>query len=367
MIMKWLLAPALSMGLAIGETAPPPPESVLVLPQELVTYIEQEIVARTESKEERIDLITDLMFREGGLGFEYRDLPTGTAASTYEAGGGNCLSFTLLFMAMARTAGLEAWPREVAVASQWHRDGATIFRIGHVNVGVKGGSRTVTVDFDPDFLRASRLSAQYRGRRISEQRALAHFYNNRAAELLAEGSPSAALEWSTRALEMSPDFASALNTRGVAQRRLGNLDSAESDYQSALKIDPDNADTLFNLIGLNRSRGQTDRVERYREKLASMRSRDPYFHFEVGRLHEELGELETAHDFYRRANRLVDQPDTLILGHLAQITHRLGEDERARDYLSQAISHSGPSEQAAYADKLRALKLNGPEGDGGRP
>ncbi len=54
----------------------------------------------------------------------------------------------------------------------------------------------------------------------------------------------------TRALEMDPRLSDAACGRGRALQRLGHLDEAESAYEKALDIDPDNAEAHRSLLGL---------------------------------------------------------------------------------------------------------------------
>lgn len=304
------------LGLSPGSTSaslpesPPRGEEILAIPQALLDRLESDVIAQGNSADSRLDLLARFIFSSDGLGFRYSNTKTSTVSETYAAGHGNCLSFTLLFLALAEKAGIEADPREVYVPASWLQDGQTLFETGHINVLVETELRRAVVDFEPNPILSRRLSRARRGEVVSLDRALAHFYNNRAAEILSGGDLAAAreaLEWSTVALDLAPDFTPALNNRGVIEQRLGNWQGAQAYFEAALQRDPRSASTLFNLLQLSLEREQIAEAERIIARLEELPSDDPYFSWSMGRNYEGLGQLELARQHYRQA--LIDNPD----------------------------------------------------------
>lgn len=336
--MNWLTGPAVLLSLALNEPLPPSPDEVMALPPELIEQVERDVVEYTANTQRRLDRLVDFMFSDHGLGFSYQDTPTRDAGGTFEAGEGNCMAFSLLFLSMAREAGLEAFPREVNAPQSWRREGGVVFNSGHINVGVDTPSRKVTVDFEPDFMLAQRLAAPFRGRRVSEQRALAHFYNNRAAELVADERIVAASAWADQALSLAPGFAAALNTRGVIDRRLGDYRSAENHFLAALENDKAQVNALFNLVSLYRHLGDRRAMEKHQARLEALKPRDPYFQWELGDYYEKLGQFERARDFYQRAIDRATEPDPLFHASLARVLFELDEPERAERALQTGLA-----------------------------
>lgn len=334
--MNSLIAPAIWLSFVAAGPIPPSAESVFEIPDDMALQVRAEIIETTTRPEALIDELAYFLFTD--LGFEYRQTPTMTAAEAWRSGGGNCLSFTLLFMSLARENGLEAWPREVRVPDTWRRDGNSIFSIGHVNVGVRSGQREATVDFDPDPMRAQRLAAPFRGRRISEDRALAHFFNNRAAELAGQERIAWAMLWIEQAVRLDPELVAARNTRGVISRRLGNNETAERDFLFALGIDPDHTEVLLNLVTLYRRMNRSADMVVHLSHLESLNPQDPYFHAEIAKFNESIGELERARDLYRRAAELLPTPDPLVNLRLVHVLERLGKTETARNVLDRTLA-----------------------------
>ncbi len=299
--MSLISFPALVISVAMSSVLPPSPDQVLAVPLALTSQTRHIIGAQAQSPERRLELLIDFVSEPEQLGFRYAANATHTVAETFARREGNCLSFTLLFLGLARELGLATHAREVRVPPAWQDDGSTLFDVGHVNVGVDTPGRHRTVDFDPDLLRSQRLAAPWRGRPISDQRALAHYYNNRAAELLAAGHGRLARPWLQLALELDPEFDPAWNTLGVVERRFGDLDQARRYFEQARTLEPESISVLFNLIALAEEMGQLDRAQRYRDQLHALHPDDPWFQWQLGRGLERLGQSDQALVVYRRA------------------------------------------------------------------
>jgi tetratricopeptide (TPR) repeat protein len=332
-----------------AEVSPPAPAEVLRLPPSWVERLEREVAGVAQSPERRAELLVDFISTEGDPGFRYRATPTTGVAETIAEGRGNCLSFTLLFISAARAIGIDAYPREVRVPAAWRENADLLVDIGHVNVGIDAPGLRRTVDFESDYLLAQRLAAPYRGRRISDERALAHFYNNRAAELLAAGKAETAAAWVAQAIELDPSFSAALNTAGVIERRLGQPHVARERFLAAIDVAADPSSALFNLIRLERTEGRAAAAAAYARQLESLRPDDPWFLWSLGRFYESLDELDRAREFHERAARMAGHVHRFHSS-LARVLFELGRDEDAVEHVARAarlmVEVSGDIRQA---------------------
>jgi len=331
---------------------------VLEVPAALAEHADRALGPAGGNPAERLDRLVDFFHGSQGLGFSYRALPTHAVEDTYAAGEGNCLAFTLTFIALARRAGFEAFAREVRIPDQWRREGSAILGIGHVNVGVDTPQRNVIVDFEPDLMRAQRLAQPFRGRRISDRRVLAHFYNNRAAELMLEGRLASARNWVERSLHLDGEFEAALITRGVVSRRMGLYEAAESDFRAALARDGRSVDALANLFRLHHQLGNRQEMIRYGRRLEGLAPDDPYFLWQLARFQRSLGETELARRSLERAVRLDGEQDPMLLAGLAETLFELGQREQARHYLTRARQHgrNAAHKHLAQLDKIDLKK-----------
>lgn len=359
--MNWIFAATFSLAVS-GDLLPPQPDEVLRLSDPIINELDERVVKRSSLDDRRLDLLVDYMFDDDGLGFSYVVEPTRNPAGTYVAGEGNCLSFTLLFLALAEHAGINAAAREVQVPLNWRRDGSALFESGHVNVLVRTEARRAVVDFEPDSDLSRRLSVTPRSNRISRDRVLAHFYNNRAAELLGEGKPGLARLWSEHAVTLDSEFTAALNNRGVIEARLGEQKRALEFYRRALAIDADNRSALFNIHELYRRTGQQQRARDVLDRLEGLRSRDPYVHWALARNLERLEEFERAERLYRRAIRMKDD-DPLFYTGQARAALALGDEESAERALSKALTltREQPDRRIRWDGELLALKARLPK------
>ena len=111
---------ALWLSLA-GEAAILPEEDPLQVSEEMKQFLDSKISRSGDSMVRLQDLVQQV-FRENALGFSYEP-HTRTAAETFRQRGGNCVSFTFLFIAMARYLGLDARFREVEIIPIWGKVG----------------------------------------------------------------------------------------------------------------------------------------------------------------------------------------------------------------------------------------------------
>lgn len=188
------------------------------------------------------------------LNMRYDAHLTRTAAESFAARSGNCLSLALVASALAERLGLDVEFQRVLVPDIPQFDPTTADRylqmVGHVNLRLteRVGTRvvqTVTLDFlsPPGVVTP-------RGVPIDRKRVLALFYNNRAVESLLEGNAQKAYWWVRASLLQDADYAGGYITLGAVWHRMGQQSRAEAAYAAALRVEPDNANAAANLAAL---------------------------------------------------------------------------------------------------------------------
>lgn len=324
----------------------PSPQQIIVIPPELRAQLRQNVINKSYSRERRMKLLVDYIFSKQGLGLEYDSSVTRTIEQTFRDRKGNCMSFTLLFVTLAREAGVSAYVQEVGQALSWYQEENTLYNAGHVNVGVQLGMDLGTIDLDRNILLA-------RGgpKRISDKRALAHFYNNRGSELMQDGYIVAAKAHFDAALAQDPGFAPAWNNLGVLRMRNHQPGLAERDYLAALRRDQSYAPALSNMVNLYRFTGDEAKVDAYMHRLRRAQLGDPFYQFLQADQAEKRGDYAVAATHYRRAIRLYDKVHQFHFG-LARVYFLSGDMERARRELSRALALS--SEDAVMRNRYQA-------------
>jgi len=348
----WLLAAALAFS---SPTAPSDPDDVapaevMRLPTELQQRLHSEILPGARTPRQRLQAITDLLTAPEGLALSYRDDATHSAAQAYVIREVNCLTFTLLFLALARESGLTAHAQAVEQTLSWHQQDSTVFRANHVNARVRIGKSDIVVD-----IRGSNITMRHPPAPISDQRLLAHYYNNLAMQRMAHGELGAAQRHMATALSLAPDYAPHWSNAGVLRRRAGDEAAAEQDYLQALALDGDNALALMNLAALAQRQGDTQREQSYRHRLEGIQRNDPFYQFLLGARLQAAGDLPAAIDQFRRAIQL-HRGEHRFHAALAGAYLQLGKPREAREALRRALDLSSGDDRQAYQGRFEQLR-----------
>ncbi len=330
------LAWSLAVPAAVTPVVPPMPrpEQVMAVPPELRAQLQQQVIDGGGSDRARLERLALFLFQKSGLGMEYSAEPTLTVEQAYRTRKANCLTFTLLTVALARASGLEAYGQELDDIVAWRVDDDIIYGFNHVNAGIRIGSTRFTVDVARDLVMARNPPEP-----VTDQRLLALYYSNRAAELLAGATPAPAAPYMAMALQLAPRYAGAWANAGVMHLRQGDRQAAERDYLKALALDPKNASALVNLVTLYRSTGDEARRAMYARRIEKIQAKDPYFQFLQAEDAEKHADYAGAAQHYQRAIRLYDGDPRFYVG-LARVYQQLGEARHARQAMSRAAALS---------------------------
>jgi Flp pilus assembly protein TadD len=307
--------------------------------------------------------IYDLVHQD--LALDYDAAITRSAAQAFDARAGNCLSLVILTAALAWAVDVPVRYESVFGYDAWSRVNGIAFRSGHINAVLSGsndrdligratGSDTLTVDFIP-----IEPNARTFAREIPEDRLVAMYFNNRAAELLAEGQVNAAYWWARAAVKADPSFVAADNTLGVVYRHHGDLREAERALHAALEREPDQAIALSNLAGVLEAQGHTTDAHQLRVRLARIEPEPPFWLLDQGRAAMARGDYLTARELLEKELRRMPYDDEVHFA-LAVVNAELGEMRQARKQLTAAMENSTTRDRRGiYAAKLEHLKALG--------
>ena len=344
-LLAWTVLAAAPAG-AAASTAP---EREAVDVMALSPEIEQFIDARVRPnwpRDARVRGLMDALFGSDGLDIAYGNLQTKTAIETFESRSGNCLSFTILFVAMARHVGLTAYFQEVGEILSWDRRGDVAVSNRHMFAVVQTSNGLSRVDFLPGF------EKRYRSvRRIDEERVLAHFYSNLGAEALTENDLDLAMEMLSKALDADDTLAAAWVNMGVSRRRLGNPEAAEASYLRALELNPEEIPAVSNLVSLYQANGRDRAARPYLKLIKRHRRNNPFYHLQRGLAAAEQGALRVARQRLRRAVRLIPE-DVMFRIELGKLQSRSGRPRRAVRSFEKALELSTGDAQRARIQGL---------------
>lgn len=302
---------------------------VLALDQSMLTFLDEH-VNREHRHTLKLHELLYAIITEGSFGLEYDEI-TRTAQETFNARLGNCLSFTNMFVAMAREVGIEVTYQEVEIPPNWSLEGDTYVLSRHVNViiDLRGGG-TREVDFNIDDFHSS-----YDRQLISDERALAHYYSNIGTEYLRKGDPLEALRHFRKAFASDDEFAPVWSNLGALYSQAGHFEYAEAAYIRALTINPQELVAMSNLGRLYEHLGQLELADWYNKRSSRHRMRNPYYRYHLARRAFVAKDYETAIGHLKYSVRKEKNEDTFyfLLG-LSYL--QKGDESAARRWLKKA-------------------------------
>ncbi len=261
---------------------------------------------------------------------------TRTAAETFHHRSGNCLSYTSMFIALAREAGLDARFQLVQVPPNWDADSGYLIRYTHVNLVLRGfmyDARTgkeFSVDFndvlpDPD----------YPTEIISDETATSLFYANRSIFHLRSGEMRPAFAYLKKAINIAPDNADLWINLGAFYAKQDAFDQALASYEVALMLEPGNRGAISGLGRTHDVLGNRAEADRYNDQVRRYRQRNPYYHFAIAQTEFDRAHYDKALDAINTAIELKFRNGRFhFLKGLAE--YKLGDLKSAQDSFQRA-------------------------------
>ncbi len=274
----------------------PTRDEVFGLDAEMTAFVAP-FAALRDSRQRLAGLIEALEER-GMFSLDYSEI-TRTASATFHGKQGNCLSFTILFVALARAAGLTATYQSVEVPPSWTNDGQVVIA-SHVNTVVRTGrGEETTVDFN-----IRTYQGEQQRRRVNDSYALGLFYTHLGAEALLRGEDAASFAYLREAARARSDIAGIWVNLGVLYARYGRFEHAEAAYLRAIDVDDGEQSAYANLALAYDALGEPELAAEYRERVQDYRERNPYWHYATAARAYEQRQFTDALASLRRALRL---------------------------------------------------------------
>lgn len=264
--------------------------------------------------------------------FMYRPELTLTPVETFNQKQGNCLSYSAMFMLMARHLGLKAWYQEVEIPQQWNNENDTLLVSMHVNVVVEGdhGSHWV-VDVSGRNTGRSQLQ-----RRISDQVVLAQYYNNLGADALTRNELGEAYAYIRKAIETEPNLHYLWSNLGVVYIRNEQINEATDAYLTALSIDSGSTMAANNLYLIYEKTGNLHAAAELQKRVDKNRRKNPYYLSHLSAVAFEEGRLEESRKLAERAVSL-NQGEYRFHYQLARTLIQEGKKPEAEASLQRAL------------------------------
>ncbi len=300
----------------------------------------------------KLNQLVYAVIREGSFDLEYEE-STRTAAETFSAKRGNCMSFTNMFVVMARGMGIDARFQEVDVPPDWTFAEDTYVLSRHINISVDLGVTGMhVVDFNIGDFKAS-----YEMRGVSDRRALAHFFNNMGVERMQHGEMNAAFLAFRKAIAENDDrFSPAWTNLGTLYNRKGLSYHAEAAYLQALEVDRSDHIAMSNLSALYQRRGDQEQARYFRSRINSHRKQNPYFRYHLAREAFLAQDYDSAigHLKYAARKRRNEDRFCALLG---LIYLQQGDEKKSNNWMARAEKLAETDAlKSIYSSKIERLK-----------
>lgn len=334
-------------------------ENIFALTPEMRFWVRNKIRHATSDRSKLQRLVQGLI-DDGLLNLEYDQNLTRPAAETFEQRRGNCLSFSILFVSLAREAGLNATFQMVEIPPSFSSSGELVMLNNHINVLVTRirASTSFHQNHVVDFNTAE-YSGNYQTRRVSDNYAIALYHSNVAVEQLQQGNWEVAFLHLRKALMADARVPGIWTNLGVIYSSRRFPAEAIAAYQQALQINPAFKSALVNLIAAYEAQDDFEQAAHYRDRARYYRNRNPYYHHQQASSAFGQADYTAALNSIESAIQLKpDEHQFFFLKGLAQL--RLGWHAQAVTSLRQASRLAQREDVAArYLQKIEHLEQTG--------
>lgn len=293
-----------------------------------------------DSKAEALHQALMTSSTHGGRGITYSAQVTNTGINAFEQRQANCLSYTLLFVAMARHLGLNAEVNEVMLPPTWEmRDNDTYLFMRHVNAKVfmprKHTFSWVRVVETADVgdivvdLEMRRFRPHYKQKVIDKDLVAAQFYSNRGMELSAQGNTREAFFHLRKALLVNAEQSYIWSNFGSFYRRQKMFSEAEAIYLHGLELNPRDYTIMHNLSGLYLELGDKVKYKEYQQRVRLHRNANPYYMFKLAEELAQRNENGKALELLRKAIKK-EKDEERFYRLAAEIYERTGDSDNAK-------------------------------------
>jgi tetratricopeptide (TPR) repeat protein len=309
-------------------------ENIFAVNEDVIDYAER-FVSLDMPPRQRAILLHETLVSRGLLGIEYMPTMTLTAQGVYDKRSANCVGFANLYIALARHFGLKANYQLVTTQPRWSMLNQSLSLNLHVNVTVKlAGNRSITIDINP-----LTDSVVEHSDTISDELAVALYYNNLAMDNMSVGDLRQAYQYATKAIVLAPREDMLWSNVGAILRLNSQFSAAEYAYMTALEIDSRSYTAMNNLAVLYQRLGLSSEANYYREKALRHRLKNPHFHHFLAQRAAHSGNYDQAIMFVKQAIELKKDTSEFYYT-LSQFYYEQQRYKMSQCQLEKALEHS---------------------------
>jgi Flp pilus assembly protein TadD len=355
-----------------------PDVDILAINHEITSMLD-DIIIKIRNPKKRMEALKEILIQKVQYDTVDDSYGVKTAQETFDTGSGNCLSFSNLFVAMARYTGFKTKYQEIPTLPNWTREGEVLFFTRHIGASIdvyQPNKNVIQLELSDENLymivdspffsyifAPSELDPYapdvnlYSIHPIPDYRAFAQYYNNIGSQFVAEGNNAKAFQYFVKALIIDPQLSFAWSNLGVLYRRNGQFEAAEAAYFQGLAVTHGSRDSsmmiiMNNMANLYDDIGNTEKAAFYKDQVASFREKNPYYQYTAAKTAYYDALYETSIKHFKKAIRLKDDEHLFYYG-LALAYLKMGDTKNAEKNIDKAIRYSRNEKKKAYYEQIR--------------
>jgi Flp pilus assembly protein TadD len=295
-------------------------------------------VAGAGSMFDRLSRIQAAMFDRSMFTIDQESPETLTAAESFQRRRGNCVSFTNLFLAMARSLGIQLQAGLVVQRESSEKKDDLVLVYTHMVAVVRFVKGFAIYDF---FAASERRGAEIR--LLDDMALTGILVSNRGVTALRAHDYPLALARFEASVRLAPQFTGGWGNLGLVRWKMGDAAGALEAYRQALAIDPHQPTVLHDLAAMYQVQGKFESAKAALA-AADLRTVSPHSLIVRGDLELSSGNVKEALRNYRAARSLAPKsPDPLVA--IARAETIRGNREAAREALEKA-ARLAPGDEA---------------------
>jgi tetratricopeptide (TPR) repeat protein len=324
-------------------------EDPLEIDDEMRVAVEK-AVGRHHPPNYRLRYLARYLTDAGFVNFQYTGNQSLTAMQAFRQQRGDCMAYTNLFMALARHLGIDAYFVHVREVQNYYERAGAFFVSSHVAVGYGQGPGAEVIDFSKE-ISDWKLSLYSR---ISDDAALALYYNNVAVDHMISGRTRDAERLLRFWLERDPEVAELYNNLGVLLNRGKRHNEALQLLSEGIRRFPTYAPLFTNGLTAARGANRLDLARELERRGQELEHSDPFFLFAQGLSFYRDDRYADAAPLFEQAHRA--KPDSpVIVAWLTRTYLAAGRRAEALEMFERI------KEMAPPAQMLRDLRDQFPE------
>lgn len=318
---------------------------------EMRAFAEEAVAGEINPIDKSVNIVKAIMSR-WVLDVHYERLADFTAPDVFHhTRRANCLSFTHLFVSLARAMDIRAHYVDVRFEEQITEKDVIISN-HHICAGVYDGAEFFLIDFDPQPRKNYRVY-----RLIDDLEAVANHYNNIAINEYAihRETLDDALVMLDMALKIKPDFLRALNNKGAVLALMDRPEAAEAVYRKALRVNNAMPEANANLAGLLLKQGKFREAIPLSHRAVDYSPNNTEYRYRLALGYLYMGDYSEAYKQFRWIVRR-DPADRRALHGSALALYHLGKYDKARELVQDLLAVHPDSEDARSLNALLSNK-----------